>query len=160
MGTMTRTAIAIYLSTGMGIVAAACSGGGSGGNQNACACGSGTGCMALGDVFPSVNGCCRCIGPPLYYECSGGFCPKDGGQDAPDGSSYCDSNGWCEYGGPTAGAWSGVWAGSPTDAWAVGRTQVNKSSFEPLALHWNGTAWSVSPGFASSRPSAAPPGAR
>jgi hypothetical protein len=43
----------------------------------------------------------------------------------------------------------GVSASSTTDAWAVGRTQVNKSSFEPLALHWNGAAWSVSPGFAS-----------
>ena len=40
-----------------------------------------------------------------------------------------------------------VSASSATDAWAVGRTQVNKSSFEGLALHWNGTAWSVSPGF-------------
>ena len=43
----------------------------------------------------------------------------------------------------------GVSASSATDAWAVGRTQLNKSGFEPLALHWNGTAWSVSPGFAS-----------
>ena len=33
------------------------------------------------------------------------------------------------------------------DAWAVGRTQSNKSNFEGLALHWNGTAWSVSPSF-------------
>ena len=41
-----------------------------------------------------------------------------------------------------------VSASSATDAWAVGRTQVNKSDFEPLALHWNGTAWSVSPGLA------------
>jgi hypothetical protein len=41
----------------------------------------------------------------------------------------------------------GVSASSATDAWAVGRTQINKSSFEGLALHWNGTAWSVSPGF-------------
>jgi hypothetical protein len=41
----------------------------------------------------------------------------------------------------------GVSASGATDAWAVGRTQVNKSSFEGLALHWNGTAWSVSPGF-------------
>jgi len=40
-----------------------------------------------------------------------------------------------------------VSASSATDAWAVGRTQVNKSSFEGVALHWNGTAWSVSPGF-------------
>jgi hypothetical protein len=42
-----------------------------------------------------------------------------------------------------------VSASSATDAWAVGRTQVNKSDFEGLALHWNGTAWSVSPGFAA-----------
>ena len=41
----------------------------------------------------------------------------------------------------------GVSASSATDAWAVGRTQINKSSFEGLALHWNGTAWSVSPRF-------------
>lgn len=38
-------------------------------------------------------------------------------------------------------------ASSATDAWAVGRTQVNKTSFESLALHWNGAAWSVSAGF-------------
>jgi hypothetical protein len=40
-----------------------------------------------------------------------------------------------------------VSASSASDAWAVGRTQVNKSSFESLAMHWNGTAWSVSAGF-------------
>jgi hypothetical protein len=43
----------------------------------------------------------------------------------------------------------GVSASSATDAWAVGRTQDNKSSFEGLALHWNGKAWSVSAGFAA-----------
>jgi hypothetical protein len=43
----------------------------------------------------------------------------------------------------------GVSASSATDAWAVGRTQVNKSDFEPLALRWNGTAWSVWPGFST-----------
>jgi hypothetical protein len=43
----------------------------------------------------------------------------------------------------------GVSASSATDAWAVGRTQLNKSDFELVALHWNGTAWSVSPGFAT-----------
>jgi hypothetical protein len=42
-----------------------------------------------------------------------------------------------------------VSASSATDAWAVGRTQINKSSFEGLALHWNGTAWSVSPGLSA-----------
>jgi hypothetical protein len=40
-----------------------------------------------------------------------------------------------------------VSASSATDAWAVGRTQSNKSNFEGLALQWNGTAWSVSPSF-------------
>ena len=40
-----------------------------------------------------------------------------------------------------------VSASSATDAWAVGRTQNNKSSFQGLALQWNGTAWSVSPSF-------------
>jgi len=43
----------------------------------------------------------------------------------------------------------GTSASSATDAWAVGRTQLNKSDFEPLAMHWNGTTWSVSPGFAA-----------
>jgi hypothetical protein len=42
-----------------------------------------------------------------------------------------------------------VSASSAADAWAVGRTQVNKSDFEGLALHWNGTAWSVSSGFSA-----------
>lgn len=42
---------------------------------------------------------------------------------------------------------NGVSASSATDAWAVGRTQSNKSSFAGLALHWDGSAWSVSPSF-------------
>jgi hypothetical protein len=42
-----------------------------------------------------------------------------------------------------------VSASSPTDAWAIGRDQNNKSSFQTLALHWNGTAWSVSPSAAT-----------
>ena len=42
-----------------------------------------------------------------------------------------------------------VSASGAADAWAVGRTQVNKSSFEALALHWNGAAWAVSPGLST-----------
>jgi hypothetical protein len=42
-----------------------------------------------------------------------------------------------------------VSASGPADAWAVGSTSTNRSSFQPLGLHWNGTAWSVSPGVAS-----------
>ena len=41
-----------------------------------------------------------------------------------------------------------VSASSAADAWAVGRTQNNRSSLQGLALQWNGTAWSVSPSFA------------
>jgi len=43
----------------------------------------------------------------------------------------------------------GVSASSTTDAWAVGHTQVNREDFAPLGLHWNGTAWSVAPSFAT-----------
>ncbi len=42
-----------------------------------------------------------------------------------------------------------VSASSPTDAWAVGRDSNARSSFQPLGLHWDGTAWSVSPTLAS-----------
>lgn len=40
-----------------------------------------------------------------------------------------------------------VSASSATDAWAVGRTQLNKSNFQGLALHWDGSAWSISSSF-------------
>jgi hypothetical protein len=42
-----------------------------------------------------------------------------------------------------------VSASSPADAWAVGRDSNARSNFQPLGLHWNGTAWSVSPSLAS-----------
>jgi hypothetical protein len=45
-----------------------------------------------------------------------------------------------------------VSASSTTDAWAVGTTSTNREGFAPVALHWNGTAWSVS----TSAPSAVP----
>jgi tripartite-type tricarboxylate transporter receptor subunit TctC len=40
---------------------------------------------------------------------------------------------------------AGVSASSTTDAWAIGRTQVNREDFAPLALHWNGTSWVTVP---------------
>lgn len=55
---------------------------------------------------------------------------------------------WSQVATPTTpgntASLAGVSASSTTDAWAIGRTQVNRSDFAPLALHWNGTAWSVS----------------
>jgi hypothetical protein len=37
----------------------------------------------------------------------------------------------------------GVTAVSPTDVWAAGFTFVPSFGYEPLAEHWNGTAWSI-----------------
>ena len=42
-----------------------------------------------------------------------------------------------------------VSASSTTDAWAVGRSEPYRYTFYPLAMHWNGTAWSVSSSFVS-----------
>jgi hypothetical protein len=42
-----------------------------------------------------------------------------------------------------------VSASSPTDTWAIGHTRVNRSNFAPLAMHWNGASWAVSPSAAS-----------
>lgn len=42
-----------------------------------------------------------------------------------------------------------VSASSATDAWAVGRAQPSRYTFYPLGLHWNGSAWSVAPSFAT-----------
>ncbi len=40
-----------------------------------------------------------------------------------------------------------VSASSATDAWAVGRTQVNREDIAGLTMHWNGTAWTTVPAF-------------
>ncbi len=38
---------------------------------------------------------------------------------------------------------SGVAARSPVDAWAVGQTKDGSSSAVPIAIHWDGAAWSL-----------------
>jgi hypothetical protein len=42
-----------------------------------------------------------------------------------------------------------VSASSTSDAWAVGRSEPQRYTFYPLAMQWNGTAWSVSSSFVS-----------
>ncbi|GAA2018450.1 hypothetical protein GCM10009839_13290 [Catenulispora yoronensis] len=42
---------------------------------------------------------------------------------------------------PTAGL-DAVSASGPNDAWAVGQMRQQRYQFNPLALHWNGSAWS------------------
>jgi len=42
-----------------------------------------------------------------------------------------------------------VSASSTSDAWAVGRSEPQRYTWYPLAMHWNGTAWSVSTSFVS-----------
>ena len=58
---------------------------------------------------------------------------------------------WSQVSAPaTAGntaSLAAVSASSPTDAWAVGHTQVNRSSIAGLTMHWNGTAWTTVPAF-------------
>ena len=55
---------------------------------------------------------------------------------------------WSQVATPTTpqntASLAAVSASSPTDAWAIGRDSNSRSNFQPLALHWNGTAWSVS----------------
>ena len=71
---------------------------------------------------------------------------------------HWNGSAWSQVTGPTTpgntASLAGVSASSTTDAWAIGRTQVNRSDFAPLALHWNGTAWSVSPSAATALGSA------
>ena len=46
---------------------------------------------------------------------------------------------------PSSTTWlTAVNASSATDAWAVGWTEPQRYTIHPLAMHWNGTAWSVS----------------
>jgi hypothetical protein len=66
---------------------------------------------------------------------------------------HWDGAAWSQAATPTTpqntATLAAVSASSPTDAWAVGRDSNARSSFQPLGLHWNGTAWSVSPSLAS-----------
>ena len=59
---------------------------------------------------------------------------------------------WSQVATPSTGystnSLAAVSASSTTDAWAVGRSEPNRSTFIPMAMHWNGTAWSVSSSFA------------
>jgi hypothetical protein len=64
---------------------------------------------------------------------------------------HWDGTAWSQVATPTTpqntALLNAVSASGAADAWAVGRTQSNKSSFEALALHWDGTSWSVSSSF-------------
>jgi hypothetical protein len=56
---------------------------------------------------------------------------------------------WSQVSTPATGystnSLTAVSASSATDAWAVGRSEPYRYTFYPLAMHWNGTAWAVSP---------------
>jgi hypothetical protein len=60
---------------------------------------------------------------------------------------------WSQVSVPSTGystnSLTAVSASSTSDAWAVGRSEPQRYTFYPLAMHWNGTAWSVSSSFAS-----------
>ena len=46
---------------------------------------------------------------------------------------------------PTVGALQGTSALSIEDVWSVGYVQANDTTITPLAEHWNGTSWAVTP---------------
>ncbi len=60
---------------------------------------------------------------------------------------------WSQASVPSTGystnSLTAVSASSTSDAWAVGRSEPQRYTFYPLAMHWNGTAWSVSSSFVS-----------
>ena len=60
---------------------------------------------------------------------------------------------WSQASVPSTGystnSLAAVSASSASDAWAVGRSEPQRYTWYPLAMHWNGTAWSVSPSFVS-----------
>jgi hypothetical protein len=66
---------------------------------------------------------------------------------------HWDGTSWSQVATPptpqSTASLAAVSASSATDAWAVGRDQLNRSNFQPLGLHWDGTAWSVSPSLAT-----------
>jgi hypothetical protein len=47
---------------------------------------------------------------------------------------------------------AGVSSSGASDAWAVGTQRPQRYTFDPLALHWNGTAWATSPSISSGVP--------
>jgi hypothetical protein len=60
---------------------------------------------------------------------------------------------WSQVSVPSTGygtnSLTAVSASSTSDAWAVGRSEPQRYTWYPLAMHWNGTAWSVSTSFVS-----------
>ena len=65
---------------------------------------------------------------------------------------HWDGSAWSQVSTPATGyntnSLAAVSASSATDAWAVGRSQPSRYTFYPMAMHWNGSAWSVAPSFA------------
>ncbi|MBV9381905.1 MAG: hypothetical protein JOY82_11975 [Streptosporangiaceae bacterium] len=66
---------------------------------------------------------------------------------------HWNGSAWSRVASPSTGystnSLSAVSASSTTDAWAVGRSEPVRYTFYPLGMHWNGTAWSTSPGLAT-----------
>jgi hypothetical protein len=60
---------------------------------------------------------------------------------------HWDGTAWSQSAVPAVGeptaALDAVSASGPADAWAVGQMRQERYQFLPLALHWNGTAWST-----------------
>ena len=82
------------------------------------------------------DGVAPCV--PADESCNGADDDCDGGTDegCPGGSLICSAGGFCWLNPlPQGRPLYDVWSAGPSDAWAVGEAG--------LALHWDGTEWSV-----------------
>lgn len=59
---------------------------------------------------------------------------------------HWDGSSWSHVPAPNPGGngeISGVSAGSPSDAWAIGSSIITRKKVRPFLLHWDGTRWST-----------------
>jgi hypothetical protein len=80
-------------------------------------------------------------------------CARPNFLDAVPIIDHWNGSAWSQASVPSTGystnSLTAVSASSTSDAWAVGRSEPQRYTFYPLAMHWNGTAWSVSTSFVS-----------
>jgi hypothetical protein len=66
---------------------------------------------------------------------------------------HWNGSAWSQVTAPSTGystnTLAAVSSSGTDDAWAVGYSERSRGSFIPLAIHWNGTAWSAASSFAT-----------
>jgi len=68
---------------------------------------------------------------------------------------HYNGSAWSVVPSPNAGIFSvlrAIAADSPTDAWAVGQSQLSTGQTVPLVEHWNGSSWSIVGSYSLNEP--------